>query len=744
MAGPYYPYGGNQGFYNNSEYNYYQLNSSNGYADGYYVRDYGVYGGYDVDYGQYSNPTNLPLPQPPAPPPRQRTPTPPPAEPSQEYLAASLSPQPSSVPHGQRKLLIFDLNGTLLLRSPRNYGQRKIYLRPYAHALVAYIAHPAVRAWLDCMVWSSAQAHNVREMVERVFGAGEGAGSGPILRAVWARDTLGLGREAFHQKTQTTKDLAKPWAFFAAPPAAKLSPARSSPSPSHNNEYPMHTFEGNQVYSPTANGGGDGSTCRHPSPEAVPSVFPARPSSPSQSETRPILHWPDLPAGWRDPSLSESAPKSTAVPTEVTPLAADPVPPPYPHGPQTTLLVDDSPLKARLQPWNHLCVGEYDAATRARDCAVVRLPPDTDPSPDAPKSHGTDAPRHEKSRNSLHAELAELAEEESAAAKDTGEHPINTTVRKERWRKRRREETGKLQDGQAEGSGIVEGFGSDAPEGASTSTVAPDDEAAVTVPSVSKRAQRKERRRLRQAENLANGSASQSLVDTPEKQQPTGVDEPASGSGSTDASGSSSPPSLPSAMADVEASSGSFKTEATGSGGIDTRINVDADAPPASSADGGSKKRKRQLEDSEDRNVDTAEAHTPSLNACPEPYDPTLLAVIGVLAHARTVGNVAAWVRSGGLAVVAQDGGVDSMVGAQEDASQAKEEATQDGAVDDAGVGVMSSDRTSPPSSAPKAEPDLASDPAKWFTSRRVLNAWAARGRAALAELGIDAVPGIE
>jgi hypothetical protein len=181
FPGPYYSYpDGNQGSYN-SEYNYHP------YADNYFVRDYSGYGYAD----QHPRP---PIPMRP----RSPTPPPPPAHPSPEYLAASLSPQPVSVPASQRKLVIFDLNGTLLLRSPRSYGtQRKIYPRPYARALVGFLAHPAVRAWLDAMVWSSAQPHNVREMVERVFGAGEGEGKGPILRVVWARDTLGLGREAF-------------------------------------------------------------------------------------------------------------------------------------------------------------------------------------------------------------------------------------------------------------------------------------------------------------------------------------------------------------------------------------------------------------------------------------------------------------------------------------------------------------------------------------------------------------------
>src|ERR1700761_9654170 len=169
MAGPYYSYGGSPAFFN-SEYNYHQLDPSFDQVDGYYVRGYG-----------YPARANFSLPQSTLP--RQRTPTPPPVEPTPEYLATSLSPQPPSVPQSQRKLLIFDLNGTLLLRSPRNFGARKIYLRPYVRALVAYISHPTVRAWLDCMVWSSAQTHNVREMVDRVFGAGEGAGTGPILRA---------------------------------------------------------------------------------------------------------------------------------------------------------------------------------------------------------------------------------------------------------------------------------------------------------------------------------------------------------------------------------------------------------------------------------------------------------------------------------------------------------------------------------------------------------------------------------
>ena len=40
------------------------------------------------------------------------------------------------------------------------------------------------------------------------------------------------------------------------------------------------------------------------------------------------------------------------------------------HSAKTTILVDDSPLKAKLQPYNHLCVREYAATTRGSDVAV--------------------------------------------------------------------------------------------------------------------------------------------------------------------------------------------------------------------------------------------------------------------------------------------------------------------------------------------------------------------------------------
>ncbi|EIW76395.1 hypothetical protein CONPUDRAFT_111312 [Coniophora puteana RWD-64-598 SS2] len=200
-------------------------------------------------------------------------PIPLPSGPSEEYLNASLEPSIRiQDPSTSRKLLILDLNGTLLFRSqnrrapdgsqpyPHNSGGfgprlRSVHPRPYAPSFVQYLFAPETRAWLDTMVWSSAQPHSVGDMVDKVFGEARAK-----LRAVWDRQSLGLGRDQYHRKTQTTKDLAKPWMLLSG----------------HSN-------------------------------------------------------------------------------------------------PHTTLLLDDSPLKARLQPYNHVCLPEYTGGLRAKDVRALEL-----------------------------------------------------------------------------------------------------------------------------------------------------------------------------------------------------------------------------------------------------------------------------------------------------------------------------------------------------------------------------------
>lgn len=139
------------------------------------------------------------------PPPRSRSPTPlKKTEPSAEYLSISQEPSTQLTDcKTQRKLLILDLNGTLVLRSPhtrRNAYQlqgasrplRAVFRRPYLLTFVDYLFDPRTREWLDTMVWSSAQPHSVDDMVKHCF-----EGRKEELVAIWARDTLGLSQAAY-------------------------------------------------------------------------------------------------------------------------------------------------------------------------------------------------------------------------------------------------------------------------------------------------------------------------------------------------------------------------------------------------------------------------------------------------------------------------------------------------------------------------------------------------------------------
>ncbi|KAI9439011.1 hypothetical protein H4582DRAFT_2111288 [Lactarius indigo] len=129
---------------------------------------------------------------------------PPPLEstPSESYLAFSSIPS-ATLSSPTRKLIVLDLNGTLLLRSPRPprsaRGQhhlgpapRRVMPRPYLPALRSYFFAPSTRAWLDIMIWSSAQPHSVDDMLLHTFGHDR---SGFV--AVWARDTLGLTEDHY-------------------------------------------------------------------------------------------------------------------------------------------------------------------------------------------------------------------------------------------------------------------------------------------------------------------------------------------------------------------------------------------------------------------------------------------------------------------------------------------------------------------------------------------------------------------
>lgn len=222
----YYPGNYYQYYYSRSLFDPYSTDSPfDPYSTDYYRDDRPHYPEYHT-----TSPSSLPqrphkhsLPSPPPPPPRSSPSPPPPAppptqqspRPSPSYLDFSSSPS-KTLREPTRKLLILDLNGTLLLRSPRppkssrgQYHQphpaaRRVMPRPYLAAFRAYLFAPQTRAWLDVMVWSSAQPHSVEDMVSHALGDDR-----KWLVAIWARDTLGLAED--HYRASFPLSTPFPW-----------------------------------------------------------------------------------------------------------------------------------------------------------------------------------------------------------------------------------------------------------------------------------------------------------------------------------------------------------------------------------------------------------------------------------------------------------------------------------------------------------------------------------------------------
>ncbi|KAF9074827.1 hypothetical protein BDP27DRAFT_1415746 [Rhodocollybia butyracea] len=260
--------------------------------------------------------------------------------PSSSYL--QLAEQPSvrlADPTQMRKLLILDLNGTLLYREPLPLTKdgkdpytldeprplRVAHPRPYMPSLKAFLFHPKTRKWLDTMVWSSAQYPNVKDMVGRCFGEDQVAeydggqreitfqkteGERKGLVAIWDRNFVGLSPAQFKNKTQTTKNLDKPWALL-----------------------PLSTFSG---------------------PARVLSEAWDRVTA---ENINPSTHTDSQPhnASFLNSLIEQCQPARNDL------LA---------HSALSTLLLDDSPLKARMQPYNHLCVPEYDETYFTRDVRI--------------------------------------------------------------------------------------------------------------------------------------------------------------------------------------------------------------------------------------------------------------------------------------------------------------------------------------------------------------------------------------
>lgn len=119
-------------------------------------------------------------------------------EPTEAYKAVSLEPSvEQDTP--SKKLLILDLNGTLVSRVQRS----SMYVRPYQDCFLDYIFEH-----FTVMVWSSAQPHSVARMC-RLFNQHM-----PNLRLMWDRSHFGLSRADYNRKCTTHKNLDRVWSVL--------------------------------------------------------------------------------------------------------------------------------------------------------------------------------------------------------------------------------------------------------------------------------------------------------------------------------------------------------------------------------------------------------------------------------------------------------------------------------------------------------------------------------------------------
>ena len=119
--------------------------------------------------------------------------------PTSAYLEQA-SLEPEVIDPATTKLVVLDLNGTLLHR-PNHKQPKKMIGRPFLSQFLAYLFDN-----FSVMVWSSAQPVNVQALVET--GLGEYADR---LVARWARDTLGLDPKHYNLNVQVYKNLETVW-----------------------------------------------------------------------------------------------------------------------------------------------------------------------------------------------------------------------------------------------------------------------------------------------------------------------------------------------------------------------------------------------------------------------------------------------------------------------------------------------------------------------------------------------------
>ncbi|KAF2676232.1 HAD-like protein [Lentithecium fluviatile CBS 122367] len=122
-------------------------------------------------------------------------------KPTTAYLLQVIG-KPEVVDPPDLKLVILDLNGTLLHRPNARKQPWKMIGRPMLPEFLQYLFDN-----FAVMIWSSAKPENVKILVETGLGAYNSQ-----LIATWARNTLGLAPQHYSMNVQCYKDLARVWA----------------------------------------------------------------------------------------------------------------------------------------------------------------------------------------------------------------------------------------------------------------------------------------------------------------------------------------------------------------------------------------------------------------------------------------------------------------------------------------------------------------------------------------------------
>ncbi|KAI1188307.1 HAD-like domain-containing protein [Nemania serpens] len=120
--------------------------------------------------------------------------------PTPEYLAIASHP-PFLLPHPRNLLVVVDLNGTLLHR-PRPHNPTRFVERPYARPFLSYCI-----STFTVVIWSSAQPENVKNMCRQLMTPEDSA----KVVAIWGRDSFGLSKADYRQRTQCYKRLTALW-----------------------------------------------------------------------------------------------------------------------------------------------------------------------------------------------------------------------------------------------------------------------------------------------------------------------------------------------------------------------------------------------------------------------------------------------------------------------------------------------------------------------------------------------------